>query len=92
MLRPYLLENGYDLAPDIDVGTNASIVNLLLQGRGRSFLPRFMVEDEIRQGRLAPIAAPPVDSRMYTQVFFSASRWINPQMQAFIDFIKEKLV
>lgn len=88
VLDPYLQKNGYDLRPSIDVGTNAAIVNFLLQGRGRSFLPHFMVQDEIERGSLALIHTAPVDAGMYTQVFYNSNRWINPQMQAFLDFIR----
>lgn len=91
VLDPFLLENGYELKPDIDIGTNASIINLLLQGRGRSFLPLIMVQDEIERGNLAPIHTDSVDAGMYTQVFYNANRWINPQMQAFLDFIQKVL-
>ncbi len=85
VLAPILVDRGYDLRADIDVGTNAAIVRLLEQGCGRSFLPRFMVEDEVAQGQLSIIDTEPLDSRMYTQVFYHAQRWVTPQMQVFLD-------
>ena len=91
LLRPSLLSRNVEASPMLEFGTSASIVALLLSGYGRSFLPYMMLEDEIRHGRLALIDTEVIDLDIWSQVFYSDSRWISPHMQAFIDFIAEEL-
>lgn len=79
------------IQPAMEFGSTAAIVHLLLEGEGRSFLPRFMVEKEIEQGRLAVIPTEEIDVDIWSQVYYNENKWINPQMRAFIDFIKEEL-
>lgn len=91
LLRPSLLSRNVDASPMLEFGTSASIVTFLLNGRGRSFLPRLIVEEEIKRGRLAIIDTDNIDLDIWSQVFYSESRWISPHMQAFIDFITTEL-
>ena len=89
VLDPFFME--HEIQPDIELGANAAAVSYLIHGSGRSFLPLFMVEEEVKRKNLSIIDTEDIDSGMYTQVLYSANRWISPQMQVFIDYIREYL-
>ena len=79
------------MCPDIELGANAAAVSFLAHGGGRSFLPYFMAEDELKRKSLSIIDTEEIDSGMYTQVIYSENRWINPQMHAFIKYIQNAI-
>lgn len=87
VLDPFFTE--HEMQPDVELGANAAAVSFMIHGGGRSFLPYFMVEEEVKRKTLSIIDTEDIDSGMYTQVIYSANRWISPQMQAFIDFCND---
>lgn len=85
-LSAYYLEHG--ITPVLEVASNHTVINMLKQSGGRAFLPRFMVQSDIDSGRLVRIDTKEPESGVYIQMHYNESRWLNPQMQAFLDFIR----
>lgn len=90
-LDEFLDKAGYDFRSDIEIGSNAAVLAMLVRGKGRAFLPLFMIEEHLANGSLSMIDTADIDSGMYSQLLYSENRWINPQMKAFIDFMNKEL-
>ncbi|WP_114951564.1 LysR family transcriptional regulator [Sphingosinicella terrae] len=62
-----------------------------LSGQGIAMFPRFMIEEDVRSGRLRTLLAdrPPVSLNLYA--IFPASRHMPMRVRAFVDFLKARL-
>ena len=79
------------IEPMLEVASAHTVRAILLEGKGRAFLPRFIVEEDIKKGLLTRIDTQEPESGIYMQMLYNENRWLNPQMQAFLDFILERL-
>ena len=79
------------IQPALEVASVHTVLAILREGRGRAFLPRFMAEDDIKRGLLSRIDTQEPESGVYMQMLYNENRWLNPQMQAFLDFMLERL-
>ena len=92
VVETYLRQRGYDVESSIEFGTIASVINYLKCGRGHAFLPLFMISDELERNELCILDTENLDVHEYTQVLYSSTRWLSPQMKAFIAFIRESFL
>ena len=88
-LSSLLTERG--IKPALEIASVHTALAVLRQGKGRAFLPLFMVEEDIQKGLLARIDTDEPESGIYIQMLYNENRWLNPQMQAFLHFILEKM-
>ena len=86
-LVQYLEEHGYPFHPVMEISSTAAIAQVLQSGFGVSFLPRFLVENLLEEGKLSQIDTPDLDIRVWVQLIRHKNKWVNPQMQAFMDYI-----
>lgn len=91
VVETYLRERGYDICPEIEFGTIASVINYIKYNGGHAFLPLFMIESELKYGELCVIDTEHIDVNEYVQVIYSSTRWLSPQMKAFIDYMRAVL-
>lgn len=80
---------GYKLKPVMEIGSTSGIVNIVADSDCVAILPRFVAEAPVNEGKLAIIDSYPVKFELCTQMLCYRNKWINPQMQAFIDFMSE---
>lgn len=86
-----LREHDITVASRLAFSSPAAIVNTLKAGSGRCLLPRFIVENEINEKRLAVLDIEHSTRPFYSQLFYSAGRWLDPAMSAFIEYAKTEL-
>lgn len=86
-----LAKLGFTVHPIMEFSSTQAIKNLLREDAGFSYLPRFLVERELARGDLAILAADTPEVGIWTQLFYNRNRWIDPEMQAFIDFMQAEL-
>ena len=90
-LEAVLSRKGISIDPDLDFSSTSAIVNILKLGYGRSILPEFQILEELERGELARIDAEVPELDVWSQLYVNENKWINPQMQVFIDYISENL-
>lgn len=79
-----LAERGYELHPSWEVGNTDVITRFLLAGKGVSLLPEYVVQDYIRDGRLAVLDTECGEIVLWTQLVYHRNKYITPQMNQFI--------
>ena len=67
--------------------TIEAITYALLEGEGIAFLPTFIVEDELKTGRLQIILEDYMDQTVTFSMLWPASRHASPKLRAFIDYV-----
>ncbi len=60
-------------------------IRLVEQGCGCSFLPDYVSEASVREGRMVRLAVEDFEIDIWKQLFYHRDKWVSPQMQAVID-------
>ena len=88
-LERLLREKDQRIRPILEIGNTETIINLLRQGMGISFLPKFTVEKQMEEGQLQVILTDLPSVHMYHQLLCHKGKWMSPQLKMFIDLTKE---
>ncbi len=86
-----LVERGLTFNPSVEIGSTSAIINMIAQGEGVSYLPKFLVDDPINAGDLAIIDTEDLEIQVWTQMLRLRNKWLNPIMKVFIDYMQENL-
>lgn len=86
-LERLLAGYGLEVIPILETGNTDTIIQLLKQGMGYSFLPEFTVKDALEQKTLQQVYTNLPQVVMYSQLFYHHSKWVTPQMQKFTELV-----
>jgi len=64
-----------------------SIAYALLEGEGIAFLPTFIIEDDLKDGRVHIILEEYMDQTVTFSMLWPTSRHASPKLRAFIDYV-----
>ena len=81
---------GFAVKPFLEIGNTDVITHFISQGFGISFLPEYVIKNDVASGRLAilDVDLPPIT--MWSQLVYHRSKLLTPQMQVFLDLMQEK--
>ena len=81
---------GFAVKPFLEIGNTDVITSFIRQGFGISFLPEYVVKDDIADGRLAilDVDLPPIT--MWSQLVYHRSKLLTPQMQVFLELMQAR--
>mgnify|MGYP000001816848 CR=1 FL=1 len=71
------------LSPVLECSDTAFIKKMLKTGKGLSYLPLFVVEKDIEEGKIAKLDVKDIDITMYRQVFYHANKYMTKEMEKF---------
>lgn len=86
-----LAEKGIELHPFLEIGNTDVITRFLLQNRGISFLPEYVVKDYLDNGKLVILDTECPKVTMWSQLAYHRNKCVTPQMQMFMDFLIQHL-
>lgn len=89
LLDEILAETGRETLPVLESGDTHLICRLLTQDIGISYLPEFMISEYVQDGRLAILDVPEIHTDVWRQLLYSRRKWMSPELQAVIEFLKE---
>ena len=75
------------LKPYIELGSAAMLAEMVERGMGLSFLPEYIVRNELAAHRLARLNVPECQISMHRQLFYHRDKWLTPQMKAFVELV-----
>lgn len=79
-----------EVEPILETGNTSLVCHLVEQGMGISFLPDYVTEDSVREGKLVRLDMPEFTIDIWQQLLYHRSKWVTPQMQAAMDYLSEK--
>lgn len=88
-LERMLAAKEMEIRPALEIGNTETIIHLLEEGIGVSFLPLFSVQKSIKQGTLSRIQTDIPTIQMCSQLLYHKNKWVTPQMQAFIEIVQD---
>lgn len=88
-MEQVLAEKGYALHPFLEIGNTDVIVRFLRQGRGISFLPEYVVRDELKRGQLAVLDTQCPNIVMWSQLVYHRNKCVTTQMNRFMELLTQ---
>lgn len=89
-LDDLLSQNGRETLPIMEVGDTQLIRSLLRQNLGISYLPEFVIEDDLREGHLATLPVPEIHPDIWRQLLYHRNKWISPELRCVIKYLQEQ--
>lgn len=81
---------GYELHPRLEVGNTDVITRFLLKNKGISFLPEYVVKDDVAEGRLAILDTECPRIVMWSQLAYHRNKYVTPKMKLFLEFMQNR--
>lgn len=75
-----------EIQPVVEVGSTSLIVSLVEQGAGASFLPDYVTEKGVRDGRLVRLNVPDFEVEVWKQLLYHRDKWVSPQMESVLQY------
>ena len=91
MYKRYLEAHGLPLDYTISIGNNEVMLQSIENGMGVSYIPRFIAEDRIRDGRLRVLPVDATGESAYIAYAVHKNKWFSPSMQLFTDLLKQHI-
>lgn len=92
IFEEYLNRNSIILNHTIELGSISTIKNLVMNDVGISFLPRYVVEDELMNGSLVQINTNIEHREISAVCAYHKNKWISPLMKLFVDELSNSSV
>ena len=88
ILEQMLIERDLHIQPILEIGNTETIIKLLKQGLGISYLPRFTVEKPLQEKTLMELHTNLPSALMYHQLLIHKQKMMTKQMELFIKLVK----
>ncbi len=82
-----LARNSREIQPVLETGRADLICALAEEDAGIAFVPDYVTEDSVRQGRLVRLHVPDIQVVVWKQVLYRREKWVSLQMRAMIDHL-----
>lgn len=89
IFESYLRENNITLNNTIELWSIEAIKNCVLSNLGISFLPRFVVENELKNNKIKQINTKCSDTKITAVYSYHKNKWISPAMSLFMQLVRE---
>ena len=90
LLSEYLASRSLEIQPVFEVGNTELICRMLEKNTSVvSLLPDYVTEKAAREKRLVRLDVKDFQLEIWKQLLYHRDKWISPQMQAFMNVIKE---
>lgn len=90
-LEAYLREREIELDVTLELWSIETIKRCVMSNLGFTYLPRFVAEEELADGRLAELSAPVSGVPAPALCAWRKGRWIAPAMELFLELLREAL-
>ncbi len=84
-----LAKMSLNIQPVLEIGRTDLITASLEKGVGISFLPDFVTESKVREGKLVYLDIKDFDIDIWKQLIYHRNKWISRHFQAFIQYVME---
>lgn len=85
-------EQGFEIAPLIDVNHTSVIVDALLADNGVSYLAEFIVKKNLEKGELVKLETDEAYNKTWIQLVYHKNKILTPQIKIFMEIARKKLL
>ena len=84
-----LAQCSLEILPVLEIGRTDLITSLLETGDAVSFLPDFVTEAKVKQGKLVYLEVEDFDIDIWKQLIYHRNKWMSECFKAFLNFVIE---
>lgn len=84
LLDRILARHALSAEPAMELHDRSLIIRMLKNCHGVSFLPYFVVKEEVQAGNLSVLPVPSLHAELYRQIFYHKEKYLTREMKAFI--------
>ena len=85
-----LAEMSLEIQPVLEVGSTDLICSLVEQGAGVSFLPDYVTEKKVREGKLIYLRVEHFEINVWKQLLYHRDKWVSPQMESVLQYCVDR--
>ena len=85
-----LAEMSLEIMPVLEIGSAGLICSLVEQGAGISFLPDYVTERSVREGRIVRLEAEDFEIQVWKQLLYHRDKWLSPQMELVLQYCLDR--
>lgn len=89
ILHDELAKRNIEIKPAIEMGRTDLIAQCLVGSEDISFLPDFITEEMVKEGKLAILEVDGFDIQIWKQLIYHRDKWLSGPLETCIEFIKE---
>lgn len=92
LLDERLAKDGLELQTILEIGRTDLICDMVADDMGVSFLPDFVTEESVRQGRMVRINVKGYEIDVWKQLIYRRDKWMSLQMKAIIEHMSVNVI
>jgi DNA-binding transcriptional LysR family regulator len=84
-----MAKHSMELLPVLEISRTDIITKLICKSDRVSFLPDFVTEKFVAEGKLVHLNVTDFDAHIWKQLIYHKNKWMSEALKAFIDYVKE---
>lgn len=84
-----MAKHSIELLPVLEISRTDIITKLICESDRVSFLPDFVTEKFVAEGKLVYLNVTDFDAHIWKQLIYHKNKWMSEALKAFIDYVKE---
>lgn len=84
-----LAKKSLEITPILEIGRTDIITSVLMENDMISFLPDFVTEKLVAEGKLCHLDVTDISIDIWKQLIYHKNKWLSKSMKTFIEYIKE---
>lgn len=89
LLDEKLASSSYEIKPVLEAGNPLQICEMVAESGLLSFLPDFITDGYVKDGRLVYLPVDDCDIQVWTQLLIHKNKWRSPALDAFVTYYKK---
>ncbi len=89
ILDEYLAANSMEIRPVLEIGSADLICRLVQEDVGISFLPDYVTEYAVREGKVVRMQVKDFETEVWKQLLYHRDKWVSSQMEAVIRHLEK---
>lgn len=90
LLDEQLAQRSLEILPVLEIGNAHLICELVQQGLGVSFLPDFVTQKAIDEGKLVSLDVPEIQVSIWKQLLHHRDKWLSPQISTVLAYMVDR--
>lgn len=79
-----------EVQPVLEIGSTELICALVEQGAGISFLPDYVTEKKVREGKMSYLNVKDFEIDVWKQLLYHRDKWVSPQMESVLRYCMKR--
>lgn len=90
LMEEQLAKQNLEVTPILESGSTDLLCKLAEQGMGIAYLPDYVTEKGVREGRLSYLNVKDIHVEIWKQMFYHRDKWVSPQMKIVMEYLTKK--